>query len=75
MRNSPRHPCNQTYALRLRAQAADPTRLLGEIEHVVGGECLDFDSAEALLAALARLQAQVLADAGADTPRAGAAVD
>jgi hypothetical protein len=55
-----RHPCHQTYALRLCADTAQPTAVLGQIEHVLSGECLVFDSAAGLVAALAALQARVL---------------
>ena len=53
--------CRQTYALRLSASRHDPTVLRGEVEHVLSGERQAFDSAPGLLAALARLQASVLA--------------
>lgn len=52
-----RHPCQQTYALRLRApEGGRPAALAGEIEHVLSGERRGFESGEELLAALAALQ-------------------
>lgn len=65
-----RHPCEQTYALRLRATEADPAAVVGQLEHVLSGECLGFESAAALLESLARLQARVVVTP--DRSRAGA---
>lgn len=55
----PRHPSEQTYALRLRATETDPAAFVGQIEHVLSGECLPFDSADGLVRSLAQLQAAV----------------
>lgn len=54
---APRPLCNQTYALRLHGPAGDAAGLVGELEHVLSGDCLRFDSGAGLLAALLALQA------------------
>ena len=46
------------YALQLIAVASDPARVAGRLEHVVSGRLHDFDDGRALLALLAREQAQ-----------------
>jgi len=61
MAAAPHHPCDQTYALRLHAPPDAPQAVRGRIEHVLSGECRDFESAPALLAALIALQARVTA--------------
>ena len=58
MSPAPRSLCEQTYALRLRGSASDPTGLAGELEHVLSGSCLRFESGTDLLAALLALRAQ-----------------
>ena len=50
--------CDQTYALRLRGPGVTVDELAGELEHVLSGDCLPFDSGPGLLAALLALQAQ-----------------
>ncbi|MCB1995566.1 MAG: hypothetical protein H6933_07360 [Burkholderiaceae bacterium] len=49
-----RHPCPQTFALRLLPMPEN--ELAGEIEHVLSGERLRFANAHELLAALRTLQ-------------------
>lgn len=52
-----RHPCQQTFALRLKPELAGQTgELVGEIEHVLSGERRPFDSGAELLRALQALQ-------------------
>jgi hypothetical protein len=55
----------QIYALRLQANPAEPTAVGGQIEHVISGRCLSFDSAAALLAGILQLQRQALVGTGA----------
>jgi hypothetical protein len=55
----------QIYALRLRASPAEPMAVGGQIEHVLSGRCVSFDSAAALLAGILQLQHQALAGTGA----------
>ena len=50
--------CEQTYALRLRGPGGAVENLAGELEHVLSGDCVVFDSGAGLLAALLALQAQ-----------------
>ena len=50
----------QIYALRLQANPAEPTAVGGQIEHVLSGHCVSFDSAAALLAGILQLQHQAL---------------
>lgn len=49
-----RHPCQQTFALRLTPRPAG--ELDGELEHVLSGERRRFANAQELLAALRSLQ-------------------
>ena len=42
----------QMYALRLQASLAEPLAVGGQIEHVLSGRCVSFDSAAALLAGI-----------------------
>lgn len=55
------HPCQQTYALRLRAPGPDPSPLAGVIEHVISGERQAFANGDELLRALQRLQGRAAA--------------
>lgn len=55
---APRSRCDQTYALRLLGPAAETQTLAGELEHVLSGDCVAFQSGAGLLAALVQLQAQ-----------------
>lgn len=55
----------QIYALRLQANPAEPTAVGGQIEHVLSGQCVSFDSAEALLAGILQLQHRALRGQGA----------
>jgi hypothetical protein len=55
---APRPLCDQTYALRLRGPGSTVENLAGELEHVLSGDCLVFESGAGLLAALLTLQAQ-----------------
>jgi len=49
--------CDQTYALRLQARRPDDAGLVGELEHVLSGDCRSFNSGADLLSALQALQA------------------
>lgn len=55
---TPRSLCDQTYALRLLGPAAEIQTLTGELEHVLSGDCVAFQSGAGLLAALVQLQTQ-----------------
>jgi len=55
----------QMYALRLQASLAEPLAVGGQIEHVLSGRCVSFDSAAALLAGILQLQHQALVGTGA----------
>lgn len=51
-----RHPCQQTFALRLKPRPAG--ELDGEIEHVLSGERQAFGNGDELLRALLAMQQQ-----------------
>ena len=61
---APRPLCEQTYALRLLCSAHEAHTLAGELEHVLSGDCVAFQSGASLLSALVQLQAQQQAQRG-----------
>ncbi len=58
---APRPLCEQTYALRLLGPTGEASTLAGELEHVLSGDCVAFQSGAGLLAALVKMQAQIQA--------------